>query len=77
MTGRLEALGAARKLLRGFSGAPDPRRHAQTIYSGLARSEGWSAAEEAAILELGQWLQTRPGIGDLKPGFERLLAKLG
>jgi hypothetical protein len=75
-TSRSGALDAARKLLRGFASAPDPRRHAQALYSELTHAEGWSAAEEQAILSLGAWLQARPNLGDLKLRCEKTLAEL-
>jgi hypothetical protein len=74
--GRGEAMSAARKLLRGFSGAPDVRRHAQTLYSEIARADGWSKAEQEQIIALGVWLQGRPSLGDLRPRCEQLLARL-
>lgn len=75
--GRGEALQVARKMLRGFSGAPDPRQHAYRLYSELVHAEGWSAGEEAAIVALGAWLNERPSQDLLKPRCAALLAKLG
>lgn len=77
MISRGEAYANARKMLRGFAGAPDPRRHAQKLFSELAHGEGWTASEEAAITALGQWLQGRPNLGELKSHCEGVLAKLG
>jgi hypothetical protein len=74
--GRSEALAAARKLLRGFSAAPDARQHAHKLHSELARAHGWSPAEEARILALGAWLQTRPDLTLLKSQCSAILAKL-
>lgn len=71
-----EALFAARKLLRGFSGAPDPRKHAQRLYSELTRATGWTPAEEAEIIALGLWLQRRPAPQLLKAHCAAMLAKL-
>lgn len=76
MIGRGEALANAKRHLRGFAGAPDPRRHAQALFSGLARAEGWSKAEQEAIAALGLWLQDRPDIATLKPHCEAVLGKL-
>jgi hypothetical protein len=73
---RGEALQVARKMLRAFSGAPDPRQHAHRLYSELARAEGWSAGEEAAIVALGDWLNKRPNEDLLKPRCAAILAKL-
>lgn len=74
---REEALYSARKLLRGFAAAPDPRQHAQRLYGDLSRAVGWSAREEAEISALGAWLQTRPAHVALKPRCAAVLAQLG
>lgn len=74
--GRSEALATARKLLRGFSGAPDARQPAHKLYWELLHAEGWSKAEQARIIELGAWLQTRPDLSLLKPQCAAALAKL-
>ena len=76
MTTRGEAVAAGRRLLRGFSGAPDPRRHAQTLYAELSRAEGWSEKELDLINGLGVWLKTRPGVAELKPRCEQVMAAL-
>lgn len=77
MISRGEAVVTARRMLRGFAGAPDARRHAQKMFSELTHANGWSAGERAAITELGLWLQSRPNLAELKPHCERLLAKFG
>jgi hypothetical protein len=74
---RGEALQVARKMLRGFPGAPDPRRHAHRLYSELVHAEGWSTREEAAIVALGAWLDERPNHDLLKPRCADLLGRLG
>ena len=74
---RAEALQVARKMLRGFAGAPDPRLHAHRLYSELVHADGWSAREEAAIVGLGVWLNERPNHELLKPHCAALLARLG
>lgn len=75
-TSRSEALGAARRLMRGFAGAPDPRRHAQQLYGVLVHAEGWSKAEQGLIVALGTWLSQRPNVGELKPRCEAALGQL-
>jgi hypothetical protein len=72
---RDEALHTARKLLRGFSGAPDPRQHAHRLYTTLVHADGWSGTEQAAIVELGAWLQTRPVHALLKSRCSAVLAQ--
>jgi len=73
---RDEALYSARKMLRGFAGAPDARQHAKRVYSELVHASGWSPTEEADILALGAWLQTRPSEGALKTRCAELLTRL-
>jgi hypothetical protein len=70
------ALAAARRLLRTFASAPDPRRQARMIYSELASGEGWTRAQRREIDALGVWLGDDPAIGDLKPRCAGLLARL-
>ena len=76
-TPRAEALVTARRLLRGYASAPDPRRQIQQLYSALVHGEGWTTGQETQILAFGTWLQTHPGLGELKPRCEALLGKLG
>ena len=73
-TTRVEALTTARRLLRGFSSAPDPRR--QQIHGALVHGQDWAPQQEALILAFGAWLGERPSLGELKPRCEALLAKL-
>lgn len=73
---RSEALGAARRLMRGFAGAPDPRRHAQQFYSALIHAEGWTKSEQNLIAVLGGWLGERPDMGQLKKRCEATLGQL-
>lgn len=75
-SGRNEALAAARKLVRGFAGTPDPRKHAHRIFSELAHADGWTPQEQALVAELGAWLQGRPNLGELKTRCEATLARL-
>ncbi|HEX7947499.1 MAG TPA: hypothetical protein VF495_22735 [Phenylobacterium sp.] len=75
-TSREEALFAARKLLRGFSGAPDPRKHARRLFGELTRAAGWTPAEEAEIIALGIWLQRRPAQEMLKAHCAIVLERL-
>lgn len=73
---RPEALSAARRLLRGFAGAPDTRRHAQQFYGALVHAKGWSAGEQDMIVALGSWLNERPNVNELKKRCEATLEKL-
>ena len=71
------AVAASRQLLRTFSSAPEPRRHARMIYSELAGSEGWTKAEQMEVDALGVWLQGAPPISDLKPRCAEVVTRLG
>lgn len=73
---RSEALGAARRLMRGFAGAPDPRRHAQQFYGVLVHAEGWSKLEQDLIVALGIWLAERPNVNELKKRCDETLQQL-
>lgn len=73
---RVEALATARKLLRTFDSAPEPRRQARSIYGELSRSDGWSERQHDEIEAFGAWLLGRPPILELRPRCEQLLAKL-
>jgi len=73
---RGEALTSARKLLRTFASAPDPRRQAQAIYSQLAHADGWPPADRSQIDALGVWLADSPRQADLKTRCEQVVAKL-
>lgn len=76
MTLKTEALSNARKLCRSLSSAPDPRQRIREIISTLLHGEGWSAADEKAILAFTQWVETRPSASLLKPQCEALLTSL-
>lgn len=76
-TTRAEALAAARRLMRRYASAPDPRQQVQQFYSALIHGEGWSKAQEAEILAFGTWLQGRPSLGELKSRCDVLLSKVG
>jgi hypothetical protein len=75
-TSRVEALTTARRLMRGFSSAPDPRRQIQQIHNALVHGEDWAPQQKALILAFGTWLGGRPGLGELRPRSEALLAEL-
>jgi hypothetical protein len=75
-TSRAEALTTARRLLRGFSSAPDPRRQVQQIHNALIHGEDWTPGQETLILAFGAWLRDRPGLGELKPRCDALLNAL-
>ncbi|HWU14736.1 MAG TPA: hypothetical protein VN157_12085 [Caulobacter sp.] len=75
-TTRTEGLSTARRLLRRYASAPDPRRQIQQIFGALSHAEGWAPGQEELILAFGAWLQGHPALGELKPRAEALLAKL-
>lgn len=71
---RSEGVASARRLLRTFASAPDARRRAHEIFQALARIDGLTQAERAAVAELGAWLAQKPSSTQLKPRCETLLA---
>jgi hypothetical protein len=73
---RSHVLAAARKLLRTFASAPDPRRQAQSIYSELAHADSWTQREGEVIAALGAWLQSLPRVDELRPRCEQVLTTL-
>lgn len=73
---RTEGLSSARRLLRGYSSAPDQRRQIQQIHAALIHAEGWSPQQEALILAFGAWLHYHPSLAELKPRAEALLGQL-
>jgi hypothetical protein len=73
---RGEALASAKKLVRTFASAPDPRRQARSIHSELAHWDGWTGPEREQIDTLGAWLADDPSLAELRPRCERLLANL-
>jgi plasmid stabilization system protein ParE len=75
-TDRLEALSAARKLIRTLDAAPDPSRQAHAAISSLLRVRGWSPAQEAKLLDLARWLGERPPPTALKARCKALLDSL-
>ena len=74
--GKAEALASARKLVRTFSSAPDPRRHARTVVSLLKKADEWSAAQFEMVRDLDAWLADHPPIGQLRDRRAQVLAKL-
>jgi hypothetical protein len=75
-TTRAEALVTARRLLRGYASAPEPRRQVQQVYNALLHGQGWAPGQEALILDFGAWLQNHPNLGELKSRCEAVLGKL-
>lgn len=73
---RSEALMAARKRLRTFGSAPDPKKQARELYSELVRADGWTPRECAAIETFGGWLGDYPAVSELRLRCEQLLATL-
>ncbi|MDZ4373349.1 MAG: hypothetical protein U1C74_18255 [Phenylobacterium sp.] len=74
---RQQALAEARKLVRTFGSAPDPRRRAQAILSELKHAGTWTPQAGQEIAQVDAWLQTAPSLTALEPRLRALLAKLG
>jgi hypothetical protein len=73
---RQQALVDARKLVRTFGSAPEPRRRAQEVLSILKREDGWPPAARAEIDATEAWLRTSPPVSVLEARFRVLLGKL-
>ena len=71
-----QALVDARKLVRTFASAPDARRRAHAVISGLKRAEGWSVPARNAIAAADAWLATSPPTSGLEVRIRDLLARL-
>lgn len=70
------ALSEARKLVRTFASAPDPRRRAQAVLSELKHAEGWPATARLRISEAEGWLGGAPSLASIEPRLRALLAAL-
>jgi hypothetical protein len=75
-TTKTEAVTRARKLCRSLGSAPDPRQRVREILNALLHGDGWSDAEERAIHEFAQWVETKPSTALLKPRCDAILALL-
>lgn len=73
---RSEALMAARKRLRTFGSAPDPKQQARELYSALVRADEWTPRERSVIETFGAWLMDYPAASELRLRCEQLLATL-
>ncbi|WP_421937306.1 hypothetical protein [Phenylobacterium sp.] len=71
-----QALANARRLVRTFGSAPEPRRRAQAVLSQLTRAEGWSAHQRASIEGFRDWLRGEPAVSALEPRCRGLLSAL-
>lgn len=74
MFGKTDSLAAARKLVRTFASAPDPRRQARLILETLRQAEGWPPALEDRIAGFSVWLATYPPVGELRARSADLVA---
>ncbi|MFC5343379.1 hypothetical protein ACETK8_20575 (plasmid) [Brevundimonas staleyi] len=73
---RTEAVADCRRMLRGFSGAPDPRRHGRRIASTLAAATGWTPEARREIEALAVWLSESPPENALRLRCQAVLDKL-
>lgn len=73
---KTEALTSARKLIRTLDSAPNPLAQAQTAAATLLRSGPWPPEAERKILDLAQWLATRPPPSALKARCKAILKAL-
>lgn len=75
-TSHHEALAKARKLIRSFQSAPDPRRRARDVLSELSRAEGWDPRARREIAAVEAWLQSLPSEPELGGRLKALLVRL-
>lgn len=73
---RQHALSEARKLVRTFASAPDPRRRAQAVLSELKHAEGWPPPARLKISDTDTWLSGAPSLATIEPRLRALLAEL-
>ena len=71
-----QALAEARKLLRTFRSAPDPRRRAHEVVSTLKRGGGWPPAALRELALVDTWLGAAPPVDALEPRLRALLTRL-
>lgn len=72
-----EALTTARRLIRTLDSAPDALKQAQSAVAALQRATGWTAQQAQEILEMSEWLATRPAPAALKLRCQQVLKRLG
>ena len=73
---RGDVLAGARKLMRTFASAPEPRRQARLLSRELAQSHDWTPSQVDQITAFNVWLDGLPPVGELRLGCESLLSKL-
>lgn len=74
---RQQALVDARKLVRTFASAPDPRRRAQAVLSELRHADDWPPAARREIEAADAWLRGSPPADSLEARLRLLLTRLG
>jgi hypothetical protein len=72
-----EALAAARKLVRTFASAPDPRARARLVHTTLLQMADWPAPLRVRIDGFGDWLGSSPPAGELRARCVNLVETLG
>lgn len=71
-----QALLDARKLVRTFASAPDPRRRAQEVLSVLKRADGWAPDAMAELAATDDWLRDHPSVLVLADRLRTMITKL-
>ncbi len=66
MQTKADLLTAARKLVRTFASAPDPRRQARLIHATLLQGAPWPQGLQARLAAFADWLERFPPVGELR-----------
>lgn len=69
------ALLVARRLVRTFSSAPDPRRRAREVHSELMRWN-WRPGQCKRIESFGRWVASNPPEGELRARCAVIIAEI-
>jgi len=75
MHSKSELVIAARKLVRTFASAPDPRRQARLIHATLKASQAWPVRLQERLDQFGAWLDSHPPVGELRARSSDLVAQ--
>jgi hypothetical protein len=76
MQPKTECLATARKLVRTFASAPDPRRQARLIHAALLQGEPWEPAVQERVVGFGRWLESSPPVSELRGRCTALIARI-
>jgi hypothetical protein len=75
MLSKSEAVIAARKLVRTFASAPDPRRQARLVHATLLQWSPWPPDLQQRLDGFGVWMESFPPVGELRGRAADLLER--